>query len=141
MLHYIWYGAIMFYFMNVWQSILFIVVTQTATGLLLAMAFSLNHNGMAVLDSGSQAKVDFPNLQAMTGRDVSGGGLVSWFMGGLDLQIEHHLFPRIPRHKLPQARNQIRGFCEKNQIPYHQTGFWAGTRELLTRLHKVSTAV
>jgi len=141
MLHYLWYGAIMFYFMNVWQSLFFIFVTQCATGLLLAMAFSLNHNGMDVLDSGSQGSVDFPKLQVITGRDVQGGGLVSWFMGGLDLQIEHHLFPRIPRHKLPSAKKVIRGFCEDNSLEYHQTGFWEGTRELLSRLRTVGSAV
>jgi fatty acid desaturase len=124
------------------RAITYLFVSQCSCSLMLAMAFSLNHNGMTVLDSGSQGRMEFNRLQILTGRDVgNGGGLVHWFMGGLDMQVEHHLFPRIPRHRLPEVRKRIMEMCKQYNVPYHNTGFWAGTKELLSRLRTVSSVI
>ncbi|CAG8765701.1 8246_t:CDS:1, partial [Dentiscutata erythropus] len=65
-------------------------------GLLLALCFSLNHNGMKVLDEDETMKTDFFVEQVITGRDVTANSLmgrwfVEWFTGGLNYQIEHHV--------------------------------------------------
>jgi len=140
MLHYTWYFAIMFSFMSIKESLLYILVSQATTGLLLSSAFSLNHNGMKIWESGSQATLDFNTLQVTTGRDVS-GLFTHWFMGGLDKQIEHHLYPRIPRHNLIEVQKFVEPICVKHNISYHKTGFLDGTKELLSRLYTVSEAV
>jgi len=130
-------------YMSVLGGIGFILTAEFATGLLLATAFSLNHNGMAILEKGSQDKMDFHALQAITGRDVHEGPLsfVSWFMGGLDYQIEHHLFPQIPRHKLKQLSAKVGPLCQEHKILYHKTDFFAGTKELFGALFRVSGKV
>lgn len=139
-IHYCWFFSIMIFTMSPLESILFACVAQGSTGLLLAAAFSLNHNGMVILKSGSQGELDFNELQIMTGRDVS-GPFVAWFMGGLNFQIEHHLFPRIPRHNLPAVQNMVESMCKKHNIAYHKTGFFSGTMELLSKLYVVSSSV
>lgn len=144
-LHYVFLFTIAFTnpHMTFLSGIGWILAAEFLTGLLLATAFSLNHNGMAILDKGTQGTMDFHALQAVTGRDVHEGpaSFVSWFMGGLDYQIEHHMFPKIPRHNLPQVAKNVEPLCKRNEILYHKTDFWNGTKELFSVLFKVSTKV
>ena len=135
--HYTWLFYVLTY-MSFSQAVMFFVVAQGLGGLLLAAAFSVNHNGMDIFPSGTQATMEFHKLQAVTSRDVTGGAWVPWYMGGLDKQIEHHMFPRLPRHNLEATRETIRNLCEKHNILYHSTDFWSATAETMSRLVKVS---
>jgi len=139
-LHYIWYFATMYYFMSWKEALLWIYLTQSSGGFFLACAFTLNHNGMVIYDSGTQAALEYNRLQITTGRDVT-GSFASWFMGGLNFQIEHHLFPRIPRHNLPKVQRLVIPFCKKYAIPYHQTDFFSGTCETFSKLYSVSSTL
>jgi linoleoyl-CoA desaturase len=44
--------------------------------------------------------------------------LVSWFMGGLNFQVEHHLFPRISHIHYPEISKIVRETCEEFNIRY-----------------------
>jgi len=140
-LHYTWYFYLMINYMTLNQAIIFVAVSQGLGGLLLSSAFSVNHNGMDVFPSGTQATMEFHKLQTLTGRDVTGGAWVPWFMGGLDKQVEHHLVPRLPRHNLESTRQLIQDFCKRHNIRYHSTDFWTGTKETVQRLYEVSNTV
>jgi len=140
-LHYTWYFYLMINYMTLNQALIFVAVSQGLGGLLLSSAFSVNHNGMDVFPRGTQATMEFHKLQTLTGRDVTGGAWVPWFMGGLDKQVEHHLLPRVPRHNLQSTRQLIQDFCKKYNIRYHSTDFWTGTKETVQRLYDVSTTV
>ena len=48
---------------------------------------------------------------------------MDWWYGGLQYQIEHHLFPRAPRHNLRKIRNRVRPFCKKHGVPYMSVSF------------------
>jgi len=139
--HWFWYFSLMILYMGIKESLLFILFSQGIGGLLIAMAFSLNHNGMHIIEK--QPNYEFNHLQITTARDIHGGLLnwAHWFMGGLDMQIEHHLFPRIPRHNLKELQGDVMAYCKKHGIHYHTTNFWTGTKELLGRLYTVSNAV
>ena len=39
---------------------------------------------------------------------------------GLDIQIEHHLFPNIPHSSLRKIQPIVRNYCDKNNIPYNE---------------------
>ena len=108
---------------------------------MLATAFSLGHNGMTIYQKGAFQTMDFNRLQVQTGRDVSGPSLVHWYMGGLDKQIEHHLYPKLPRHNLEYAQSLVAPLCEKFGIVYHKTNFWDGTVETVERLNHVSSYI
>jgi cytochrome b involved in lipid metabolism len=139
-IHYLWVGLLAFGGLGILEGIAFILLSQAFAGLLLSTAFSLNHNGMVILDPNAQNQMEFSRLQIITARDVRGGPInfFHWFMGGLDMQIEHHLFPTVPRHNLRQVQTEIEAMCKKYNIQYHQTGFWSGTKELFSQLYTVS---
>ncbi|CAG8531964.1 11583_t:CDS:2 [Diversispora eburnea] len=95
-LHYIWFGSIIFFLIDNWfLRFTFIIATQAICGLLLALVFALNHFGMKILTEEESSKTDFFVEQVITGRDVIASNpanqwIVDWFCGGLDYQIEHH---------------------------------------------------
>jgi len=64
--------------------------------------------------------------------------VIDFAYGGLNYQIEHHLFPNMPRNRLKKARVLVKKFCLERGIPYHETGFWRSHREILGYMHEVS---
>ncbi|HLK30341.1 MAG TPA: acyl-CoA desaturase [Puia sp.] len=46
--------------------------------------------------------------------------IISWFVGGLNFQVEHHLFPRISHVHYPAIRNIVKQTCDKFNIAYNE---------------------
>eukprot|EP00271_Cylindrocystis_brebissonii_P008547 TRINITY_DN22928_c0_g1_i1.p1 TRINITY_DN22928_c0_g1~~TRINITY_DN22928_c0_g1_i1.p1 ORF type:complete len:451 (-),score=73.08 TRINITY_DN22928_c0_g1_i1:1145-2497(-) len=104
-------------------------------GLLLGFVFVQSHNGMEVTNHNRR---DFFSAQIATTRNIRSGLFNDWFCGGLNYQIEHHLFPTLPRHRLKAVAARVRAICEKNSLVYEDVGFLAGTRSVLNRLAEVA---
>ncbi|KAL7747030.1 hypothetical protein RI367_007643 [Sorochytrium milnesiophthora] len=135
--HWMWYFGAMAYALSPLHAVLYFVASQTACGLLLATVFSLNHNGMHVLSQDEADRTDFYTKQVLSSRNVNPSLFMNWFCGGLNFQIEHHLFPMMPRHSYPQLSPIIRDLCARHNLKHHSTGFWAGTGEVLSRLGEI----
>ncbi|KAI8143077.1 delta-6-fatty acid desaturase [Fennellomyces sp. T-0311] len=119
---------------NVSNMLLFFFVSQTVAGYFIALVFALNHNGMPVISQEKAETMEFFEIQVITGRDVSQGALGDWFMGGLNYQIEHHVFPNMPRHNLSKVKPMVKSLCKKYGIHYHDTSFINGTIEVMSTL-------
>ena len=130
------YLAVLFLFLPAWQAGLFIVLHRALAGFHMGSVFAPNHKGMPVLDPG--IKLDYMRQQVMTSRDVLPNPVIDYAYGGLNYQIEHHLFPNMPCNRLKDARAVVRAFCQERGIPYHETGFWQSQREILGYMHEVS---
>lgn len=137
-LHYTWYFAIAAMHPTLLDALAFVVVSNVSCGLALAIVFSLGHNGMKVYNA--DARPDFWKLQVTTTRNISQDrfGFTHWFCGGLDYQVEHHLFPTAPRHNLPKISQLTKNFCAEHGVKYHETGIIEGTREVLVHLHELA---
>ena len=131
------YMGILFAFLPWWHAVLFVLVHRALAGLHMGAVFAPNHKGMPVLEPGT--KLDYLRQQVLTARDVLPNPVIDYAYGGLNYQIEHHLFPNMPRNRLKQSREIVRTFCEERGIPYHSTGFWQSHREILGYLHEVSS--
>jgi len=78
--------------------------------------------------------------QVVTGRNIEGNIMNEWFYGGLHYQIEHHIYPRMPRHNLRRCRDEfVRPFCKEWNIPYCSTGFWSATQDVWRTLADVAS--
>lgn len=91
----------------------------------------------------ADARPDFWKLQVTTTRNVTGGhgfpqAFVDWFCGGLQYQVDHHLFPTLPRHNLKKAHELIHSFCKEWNVQYHEADLVDGTIEVLKHLSTVS---
>jgi fatty acid desaturase len=73
-----------------------------------------------------------------TSRNVTGPVLVDFWYGGLNYQIEHHLFPTMPRNKLRLARPLVKAFCEQHAVTYCETSLFQSYKDMLRFLHQVS---
>ena len=121
--------------MSPWQALAFVAVHQALLGLYLGGSFAPNHKGMPVLEEGSGW--DFLRRQVLTSRNVTGGPVVTVALGGLNYQIEHHLFPSMPSQNLHRARPLVRQFCAQQDLPYAETTLFASYRQALSYLRSV----
>ena len=136
--HYAWYFAIAFSCPSVFDAVWFVAISNISCGLSLALVFGLGHNGMAVYDAAHRP--DYWKLQVTTTRNVKQDrfGFVHWFCGGLDYQVEHHLFPTVPRHHLKKVNELTMAFCAARGVTYHEAGLIAGTVEVLKHLKDIA---
>lgn len=130
------YLALIFTFLPFWHGVLFIAVHRALLGLHLGSVFAPNHKGMPILAPGVQ--LDHLRQQVLTSRNVIPNPVVDYMYGGLNYQIEHHLFPNMPRNRLKDARPLIKAFCADHGVLYHETGFWRSNQEILSYLHAMS---
>ena len=98
------------------KALAFIAVQQAVFSLYLGCSFAPNHKGMPIIAADSE--MSFAELQVITARNVTGGRFTSLMLGGLNYQIEHHLFPTMPRPNLARAQSLIRAFCVDSDLGY-----------------------
>ncbi|MEJ5946946.1 acyl-CoA desaturase [Pseudokineococcus basanitobsidens] len=113
----------------------FLGVHLAVLGVAMGAAFAPNHVGMPIVPR--TAKLDFLRRQVLMSRNVRGGALVHLAMGGLNFQVEHHLFPSMPRPNLRRAQPLVRAYCEAQQIPYTETSVVGAYRAVVSHLNRV----
>jgi fatty acid desaturase len=131
--HIIGYLAAIFLVLSPLQAVAFLLVQQGLFGLYLGCSFAPNHKGMAM--PGEDEKLDFLRRQVITSRNIRGGWFTDIAFGGLNYQIEHHLFPSMPSPSLRHAQEPVRAFCQQHGIAYRQTGVFASYGQVLRHLH------
>jgi fatty acid desaturase len=137
--HFAVYGWFVFSVLGASRGIVFVLVHQVLFGLYMGLVFAPNHKGMPMIDKG--VRLDFLQRQVMTARNITPGRITDWLFGGLNYQIEHHLFPSIPRNRLNRARAIVKPFCQERGIPYAETGPFRSYLEILTYLDEIGEAV
>jgi fatty acid desaturase len=117
------------------QALVFFLVHQALFGVYLGCSFAPGHKGMPVL--GPEQAADPLLRQVLTSRNVTGGRVAEVLMGGLNYQIEHHLFPSMPRPQLHRAQRLVQRFCEERGVSYAQASPLATYRAVLRHLDAV----
>jgi fatty acid desaturase len=114
------------------KAVVFILVQQGLFGVYLGASFAPNHKGMPILDAADRS--DFLCRQVLTSRNVRGGWLTDIALGGLNYQIEHHLFPSMPRPNLRRSQPLIREFCRQRGLPYCEASLAGSYAQALRHL-------
>lgn len=138
-LHMAAYLSALFVVLPPGKAVAFLAVHQCLFGVYLGCTFAPNHKGMPTF-SGDE-RPDFLRRQVLTSRNVRGGRLTDVLLGGLNYQIEHHLFPSMPTPHLRRARLVVRAYCAEIGVPYHETGLLRSYREALAHLHRVGEPI
>jgi fatty acid desaturase len=81
--------------------------------------------------------VDFLHCQVLTARNIHAHPVTDFCYGGLNYQIEHHLFPAMARTQLKAAQPIVKAFCQTNAISYHETTAVQSLTEILRHLHQI----
>jgi fatty acid desaturase len=137
LIHVAGYAAVLLLVLSPLQAVVFLAVQQGLFGLYLGCAFAPNHKGMPILREADE--LDFPRRQVLTSRNVAGSRLVDFVLGGLNYQIEHHLFPNMPRPSLRRAQPLIRAFCEQHGLDYTEASLFGSYAQAVRHLHTVAS--
>ncbi len=122
-----------------WQTALLAYVTVSClSSLMTASVFIPNHIGMRRL--GTEHGVGYLEQQVTTSRNISNPRLLDFYYGGLNSQIEHHLFPRIPHHRYRQMRPVVRDFCAERGIAYQEVTLYRALASVGNHLGAMTTA-
>jgi fatty acid desaturase len=137
--HFAAYLTAVFLVLSPLTGLIFILVHQCLWGLYMGCSFAPGHKGMPTVASGQA--LDFLRKQIYTTRNIRGGVWVDWTLGALNYQIEHHLFPAMPRPNLRLAQPIVRAFCAKKDLEYTQVGWLETYGHVLRHLHAVGAPI
>jgi fatty acid desaturase len=132
------YVLVVFLLLEPGMAFAFIGVQLAVFGVYMGASFAPNHKGMPTLPHDS--KVDFLRRQVLTSRNIRGGFVMDSFMGGLNYQVEHHLFPNMARPNLKKAQAIAKEYCEKHDILYTETGLRQSYGIVIRYLNRVGLA-
>jgi fatty acid desaturase len=129
------FAALVFLVLPPEKAVAFLAVQLAVFGLYMGSSFAPNHIGMPLVSA--KLKLDFLRRQVLMSRNISGGPLISVFMGGLNYQIEHHLFPSMARPYLRKAQPLVAAYCAAQGVPYTRTTLWQSYRIVIGYLNTV----
>ncbi len=133
--HFAAYLTVVFLVLSPVKAVVFILVQQGLFGVYLGASFAPNHKGMPILRR--QEQQDFLRRQVLTSRNIRGNWFTDLALGGLNYQIEHHLFPSMPRPNLRRSQPLISEFCREHGLPYAQASLLGSYAQALRYLHAV----
>lgn len=126
-LHYILLYFVIFYSLGFLYGALFVASYSLIVGAYLGLTFAPNHKGMPIVGENAM----LPHVQQIiTARNIKLNFFTDFLYGGLNYQIEHHLFPAMPRKNLKKARPLVMDFCQKSGLPYHETTIFGSFAEI-----------
>jgi fatty acid desaturase len=122
-----------------WWWVLVYAISQAVAGVYLALVVAPNHKGMPVWPAG--ARLSFLERQVLSSRNVRPHPIGDFLFGGLNYQIEHHLFPTMPRVHLARARALVKPFCAAHGLTYDEMGAFASYQLVLHEVRRVGRLV
>ena len=127
-----------FLFLPLGMAFAFLGVQFAVFGVYMGASFAPNHKGMPVISH--DARLDFFTKQVRTSRNIRGGWWATILMGGLNYQVEHHLFPSMARPYLARASEIVREHCRTLDVPYTETSLWRSYAIVIDYLNRVGLA-
>lgn len=122
MVFWVWYPLLVSYLPNWGERIMFIIASFAVTGIQ-HVQFCLNHFSSSVY-VGPPKGNDWFEKQTSGTLGIECSPWMDWFHGGLQFQVEHHLFPRLPRCQLRNVAPIVKDYCKKHGLPYNVASFW-----------------
>ncbi|TFK30329.1 delta 8-sphingoloid desaturase protein [Coprinopsis marcescibilis] len=133
-----WYSRVL-YNTGSWQNALIYLLISNVTPSPLHVQIVLSHFSMSTADLGPTES--FPHRQLRTTTDVICPDSIGFIHGGLQLQVTHHLFPRLPRHNLRKASVLVKQYCQEQGLDYAEFGFIDGNMDVIGVLRNVAEQV
>lgn len=138
LLHFAVFWVAPFFLLPWWKAISLVTTWRILMGLYFGAISATNHKGMRVIRKGE--KLGFLEKQILTTRNVRMGRIVDFVYGGLNYQVEHHLFSDMPRVNFAKCKRIVMKFCSEQKIPYFETGVVRSYIDIVTSIRRVSIA-
>ena len=127
--------ALVFLVLSPDKAAVFLAIQLGLFGLYMGASFAPNHKGMPLVPK--EVRLDFLRRQVLMSRNISGTPFLDFMMGGLNYQIEHHLFPSMPRPHLRRAAPIIAEYCRDRGVTYTETTLWKSYGIVLRYINRV----
>jgi len=138
MLHAALYLTVVLLVLSPLKALAFVAVQQAVFSVYLGISFAPNHKGMPIIESATAA--GFARRQVITARNITGGRFTNFMLGGLNYQIEHHLFESMPRPNLRRVQGVVRDFCVATDLGYREDSFIESFRQIVQHLSDAGAA-
>ena len=119
---------------------LFFFISHVGVGVL-HIQLLISHLAVEVFTEDEEHELQFCQFQLRTTRNISVQSGWHWFHGGLEYQIEHHLFPQMPRHNLPRVQPFVKALAKRHGVPYHSAGFFPALGVCLSHFRDLSSSL
>ncbi|MEV6284656.1 acyl-CoA desaturase [Kribbella sp. NPDC051770] len=129
------YVTVLFLLLPPGKAAAFLGLQLALFGVFLGASFAPNHKGMPLVPK--TMKIDFLRRQVLMSRNIRGGVVVDFLMGGLNYQVEHHLFPSMPRPNLRRVQPIVREYCAKHKVKYTEVGLFESYGIVIDYLNNV----
>jgi fatty acid desaturase len=133
------YLALVFLVLSPDKALVFLAIQIGLFGMYMGASFAPNHKGMPIVPK--DARLDFLRRQVLMSRNIRGSVMLDVAMGGLNYQIEHHLFPSMPRPHLRRAQPIIEAYCSEHDVLYTSTTLMHSYGIVVTYLNRVGMGV
>ncbi len=142
-MYWLWFCTLASYTESGTELLAYVVISHGVSGIL-HIQITLSHFCMETFTKDQPVYTsdenDWFRLQLATTMDVDCPEWLDWFHGGLQFQIEHHLFPRVPRHNLREVQKLVKAFCKKEGLHFHEVSFLQGNAEVIAGLYQTALA-
>jgi fatty acid desaturase len=129
------YGVLVFVVLSPALAVAFLALQLGVFGFYMGASFAPNHKGMPMVPPDS--KLGFLQRQVLTSRNIRGSRFIDIAMGGLNYQIEHHLFPSMPRPHLRKAARIVSEYCRAKGLPYTETSLFRSYAIVIGYINRV----
>lgn len=136
--HWTWVLLQLYLLPSMWLRIAYFSISQFLSGFLIGHVVTFNHNSVDKYPANSRLLNNFACLQILTTRNMTPSPIIDWVWGGLNYQIEHHLFPTMPRCNLNKCMKLVKEFCKENNLPYMVNDYWDGYSLNLKQLENIA---
>ena len=136
LLHFAVFWVWPFFLFTWWKAVIMVFLLRFLMGVYFGSVSATNHKGMRVVKKGEQ--LGFVEKQILTTRNVRNGLLVDFVYGGLNYQIEHHLFSTMPRNNFRKVKPLVMEFCKSNNLQYEETGVIRSYQLILGELKRIA---
>ena len=133
--HFFLFIGLAAYFIGVIKALVLYILTCMLIGFYLGVAFTPNHVGMKTFTDADST--NYLTQQVISSRNVKGGAFLTILLGGLNYQIEHHLFPQVSRKNLPGMKKIVKEFCGKIEISYRDDTLSKAWKDIFIYLNEV----
>ena len=136
LLYLAWFGSLTSY-LPLYERMPFVLVSYIVAGIL-HIQLTISHLATNSFTAEEDEKEQFFAFQCKTTRNINSTEWDDWFHGGLQFQIEHHLFPQMPRHNLVKVKPFVENLCRKYNLPYQSTSFMGAVGHCLSDFRRLS---
>jgi len=136
-LHYVvWYKAFsIIHNGNIGLIIASHLIWGSIAGFYLFTNFALSHTHKDVILA--DMSEDWVRSAVLRTTNIKHSWAVNWWMGYLNMQIEHHLFPNMPQFRHPLVSDRVKALCLKHNLPYDERGYFEIVYVTFKNLHDV----